>query len=189
MSLALALEIAANAFNATSIVLAGRNSVHTWWTGIIGCTLFAFVFFGVQLYADVTLQLFFISTSVTGWLGWAKGIRGRPMKVRHTRLRVVAALAALGVLVTVGYGSLLRAFTDAAAPFFDSVVLAFSVLGQFLLVARRVESWWCWLLVNTVAVPLFISRGLYVSAGLYVAFWLNAVISLPHWYRLAGPRR
>lgn len=33
-------ELAANAFNAVSIVLAGRNSVHTWWTGIVCCVLF-----------------------------------------------------------------------------------------------------------------------------------------------------
>ena len=187
--MSLPLEIAANTFNATSVILAGRNSVHTWWTGIIGCSLFAVVFFGVKLYADVTLQIFFISTSVTGWIGWARGLRGRPMKVRHTRPKVIVGLAALGALVTAGYGALLHTLTDAAAPFLDSIVLAFSVLGQFLLVARRVESWWCWLLVNTVAVPLFFSRGLYVTAGLYAVFWINAAISLPHWYRLAGPRR
>ena len=29
------LEIAANAFVAVAIFLAGRNNVHTWWTGIV----------------------------------------------------------------------------------------------------------------------------------------------------------
>jgi nicotinamide mononucleotide transporter len=40
-----ALEIAANVTVAASILLAGRNSVHTWWTGIIGCSLFGLVFY------------------------------------------------------------------------------------------------------------------------------------------------
>jgi len=69
-------------------------------------------------------------------------------------------------------------------PFSDSVVLAFSVLGQFLLVGRRYESWWCWLLVNTIAVPLYISRGLHVTAVLYAAFWINEVVALFNWKRL-----
>ena len=30
-------ELLANAVTTASIVLAGRNSIHTWWTGIIGC--------------------------------------------------------------------------------------------------------------------------------------------------------
>lgn len=50
------LEIAANAVMAASILLAARNSVHTWWTGIIGCSLFGFLFWHTRLYADVLLQ-------------------------------------------------------------------------------------------------------------------------------------
>ena len=59
-------EIAANAVMALSIGLAARNSVHTWSTGIAGCLLFIVVFVHNQLYADATLQLFFIATSLRG---------------------------------------------------------------------------------------------------------------------------
>jgi nicotinamide mononucleotide transporter len=100
---------------------------------------------------------------------------------------ILASLAG-GIAVTGAYGLLLHRFTDAYAPFVDSLVLAFSVLGQLLLIDRRVESWWCWVLVNTVAVPLYLSRGLYLTAALYVGFWVNAIIALRRWNRLAaGP--
>lgn len=39
------LEVAANVVATVSILLAARNSVHTWWIGIIGCVLFAVLFF------------------------------------------------------------------------------------------------------------------------------------------------
>ena len=178
-------EIAANAFNLASILLAGRNSVHTWWAGIIGCALFARVFFDAKLYADATLQLFFIGGSIVGWWHWARGTRATELPVRHAPRRLLAWFFAAAALVTIGYAALLLRFTDAAAPFFDSVILAFSVLGQFLLMGRRVETWWCWLLVNTVAVPLYLSRDLHVTAVLYAAFWVNAVVALGHWRRLA----
>jgi nicotinamide mononucleotide transporter len=64
-------------------------------------------------------------------------------------------------------------------------VLVFSVLGQILMMDRRVENWWAWLLVNTIAVPLYASRGLYLTAALYAAFWINAVVSLVRWRRIA----
>src|SRR2546421_12690466 len=67
------LEIGANAVNALSILLAARNSVHTWWTGIVGCALFGVVFFLSRLYADTLLQLFFIGTSAWGWWHWLAG--------------------------------------------------------------------------------------------------------------------
>jgi nicotinamide mononucleotide transporter len=180
------LEIAANAFNAASIFLAARNSVHVWWTSIVGCTLFAWVFFGAKLYADVTLQGFFIVASVIGWWRWLHGAFGQELPVRYSpRLLIVWATCA-GVIVAVGYGWLLYRFTDAYAPFLDSIVLAFSVVGQLLLVARRVENWWFWLLVNTIAVPLYFSRGLYVTSALYVAFWVNALVALIKWRQLAA---
>jgi nicotinamide mononucleotide transporter len=145
------LEIAANAFVAAAIFLAGRNNVHTWWTGIVGCTLFALVFYEVKLYADVILQIFFVLTSIVGWYRWLRGNSGQQLDVRFSKPSFLAVFAVLAVAAAAGYGMLLHAFTDAYAPFLDSMVLVFSVLGQFLMMDRRVENWWAWLLVNTIA--------------------------------------
>jgi nicotinamide mononucleotide transporter len=179
------LEIAANAFVAVAIFLAGRNNVHTWWTGIVGCTLFGYVFYAVKLYADVTLQVFFVLMSMVGWYRWLRGNSGQQLDVRFSQPSFVALCAGLAAVAAAAYGALLHLFTDAYAPFMDSVVLVFSVLGQILMMDRRVENWWAWLLVNTIAVPLYASRGLYVTAALYAAFWINAVVSLRRWRRLA----
>jgi nicotinamide mononucleotide transporter len=180
-------EIVANAFNALSIFLAGRNSVHTWWTGILGCAFFGAVFFRAKLYADTTLQGFFIIASVVGWWNWQRGVRGSTLPIRRTPARLLVGLLVSAVGVAAGYGWLLLRFTDAYAPFLDSLVLAFSILGQFLLIGRRLETWWCWLVVNTIAVPLFSARGLHLTAVLYAAFWINALVSLGYWRSLAAP--
>ena len=175
------LEITANAVNALSIALAGRNSVHTWWTGILGCLLFAWLFYESQLYADSTLQAFFIATSALGWKNWSKG-ENRP--ISKTRLKPLLGMLFAALLVAAAYSWLLHRFTDAFAPVPDALVLVFSVIAQLLLMQRRVETWWFWLSVNTIAVPLFFSRGLHLTAVLYAAFWINALISLRHWRRL-----
>jgi nicotinamide mononucleotide transporter len=180
------LEIAANIFNAAAILLAGRNSVHTWWTSIVGCALFAAVFYASRLYADVTLQGFFVAASVVGWWRWVRGESGAELPVRHSAPGFLTAAALSGVAVAAGYGWLLHRFTDAYAPFLDSIILAFSVLGQLLLIWRRVENWWCWLLVNTIAVPLYAARGLYVTAVLYAGFWVNAIVALRKWQGIAA---
>jgi len=177
-------EIAANVFNGVSILLAARNSVHTWWTGVTGCLLFGYVFLGAHLYADVTLQAFFVITSVLGWWNWLKGERGHELPVARTPLRWIGALGAAALVVAGGYGWLLHRFTNAYAPFLDSIILTFSVLGQFLLIGRKRENWWCWILVNTVAVPLYFSRGLHLTALLYAGFWVNALIAIFRWERL-----
>jgi nicotinamide mononucleotide transporter len=177
------LEIAANASTAVSVWLAARNRVHTWWTGIVGCLLFGWVFFSARLYADVTLQAFFIATSAWGWWHWLHGRTGGEVPVRRTPVRVAILAAAGALLVAAGYGALLHHFTDAYAPFVDSLVLTFSVAGQLLLMDRRLETWYAWLVVDTMAVPLYASRGLYLTAGLYAVFWVNAWYGLYRWRR------
>lgn len=179
------LEIAANLFTALAIVLAGRNSVHTWWTGIIGCTLFGLLFSQSRLYADVALQVFFVATSFYGWWTWLRGARGKPLPITHADRTSLIGTTAVGIAGTAAYGALLYAHTDAYAPFPDSTVLVFSIIAQVLMMRRRVENWGFWLLVNTIAVPLYASRGLYLTAFLYACFWLNAVISWRNWRRLA----
>jgi nicotinamide mononucleotide transporter len=179
------LELAANLFTALSIVLAGRNSVHTWWAGIVGCSLFGLLFAQSRLYADVVLQLFFVGTSVLGWWRWARGDHGAPLPITHAGWRTLLWMAPLGLACTAAYGALLHHYTDAYAPFVDSAVLVFSVIAQLLMMQRRIENWPVWLLVNTVAVPLYFSRGLTLTAVLYVGFWINAIVSWIWWRKLA----
>ncbi|MGY0612554.1 MULTISPECIES: nicotinamide riboside transporter PnuC [unclassified Luteimonas] len=181
-----ALEIAANAAIAVSILLAARNSLHTWWTGIIGCGLFAMLFRDARLYAEVVLQVFFIATSLYGWWHWARGAAGRQLPVRRAPLAGIGIAALGAAAATLGYGLLLHRFTDGHAPFADSAVLMFSVLAQLLLMQRRVETWPFWLLVNSIAVPLYVSRGLQLTALLYAGFWINAWFGWWRWRRQAA---
>jgi nicotinamide mononucleotide transporter len=184
------LEIVANAVMALSIWLAARNSVHTWPTGIAGCALFCLVFVRNRLYADATLQLFFIATSLIGWWQWrhpasAANARERPItKVRPSTMTWMTLGAAA---VTFAYGGLLHRFTNAYLPYVDSSVLALSVIAQYLLMQRKLETWPFWLAVNTISVALFFSRGLLVTATLYAAYWVNAWYGWWRWKKELPP--
>lgn len=178
------LEWLANGFYTASVILAARNSIYTWWTGIVGCVLFALVFFNVQLYADTTLMLVFAVSSLIGWWQWRRGQHGAELPITatqpsHLMLFVLPALA-----IMFGYGALLHAFTDAYAPFWDSAVLGFSLLAQFLLLRRKLENWLVWVLVNLIAIPLYVSRELYVTAVVYCGYLLNAGYGWWHWRQL-----
>jgi nicotinamide mononucleotide transporter len=191
MSMSL-LEIAANAFNLLSVWFSARNSVHTWWSGIVGCALYGVMFFEVRLYADVTLQVFFVVSCVVGWWNWLRGGRGTgpdadvPTELPITRVAplTAAGFAAIALLAAAGYGWLLQTLTDAANPFIDSTVLALSVLAQLLMVARKIETWPVWFVVDCIAVPLYASKGLWTTAAVYFFFLVLVVMGWLRWTRL-----
>jgi nicotinamide mononucleotide transporter len=175
------LEIAANAVTALAIFLAGRNSVHTWWIGIIGCLLFGALFYQSQFYADMTLQVFFVVTGVIGWVKWSKTETGDELPISQSHIPTLMLAGIVALIVGALYALLLHRFTDAYAPGWDSMILVGSVIGQILLMNRKIENWGFWLIVNTIAVPLFYSRGLYLTSVLYGAYWIHAIVAYYQW--------
>jgi nicotinamide mononucleotide transporter len=176
------LEIFANIFNLISVFLANRNNVHTWWTGIIGTILFGFTFFEVKLYADVILQVFFIITNIYGWWIWLYGGADKS-ELPISRINI-KQLIFFGILATIGHGYLLHSLTDASFPFIDSIVLVFSIIAQFLLMKRKLESWYFWILVDAVACPLYAAKELYLTSAIYFVFLILAVWGLLNWLKI-----
>jgi len=166
-----------------SIVLAGRNSVHSWWLGMLGSGLFALLFYDVDLFADVALQLFFIVTCAIGWLQWVRGASGQPLPITRASWSALGWMVPTGIAATLLYGYMLHLLTSAYSPFIDSSVLVFSLIAQFLLMGRRIDNWAFWLLVNAIAVPLYASRGLYLTAVLSAFYFVNALVSW-YWWRV-----
>jgi nicotinamide mononucleotide transporter len=178
------------------IWLAGQNNIHNWWIGIVSSVLYGVLFWKSQLYADVTLQVFFIVTGILGWKLWLGQKRSTQFATNSSvaerdELPITKAspkrmliLSGLAVLVAVGYGYLLHRFTNAYAPFVDSLVLTLSVIAELLLMRRQLQNWPVWVLVNALSVPLYASRGLTVTAVLYAVFFVNAVYSWWNWNKI-----
>ncbi|HEX9951380.1 MAG TPA: nicotinamide riboside transporter PnuC [Rubricoccaceae bacterium] len=179
------LELFANAFNLASVALARRNSVHTWWTGIVGVSLYGVLFFGERLYADTVLQGFFFASCVAGWWQWQRGGAGATELPVTTltmggRVAVVAGVAA----ASVSAGWMFATYTDAALPFADSFVLGGSVVAQLLLVRRKLDSWAVWIAVDVVAVVVYAVKELYLTAAVYAVLLVLCVLAVSEWRRL-----
>lgn len=175
-------EIAANFFYVVSTFFASRNSIHTWWTGIISCLLFLITFLQVKLYADVTLQLFFIATCIYGWRDWRKGGKNKtPLPITKIKIKHFLFYVTAAAIVTLLYGFILFKITDASYPFWDSTILAFSILGQLLIMKRKFENWYMWFVVDSIAIPLYFSKGLHLTALLYVFLLIIGIYGYFNW--------
>ena len=64
-----------------------------------------------------------------------------------------------------------------------------SIAAQWLLARRRVESWFLWILVDLIAVPLFASRGLYATSAVCVVLLGLSIDGLIQWRRAAATGR
>src|SRR3546814_12125995 len=84
------------------------------------------------------------------------------------------------------WSAAMHRFTDAAAPWIDGAIAMLSITAQGLLAWRRVESWWLWIFVDLIAVPLFAWRGLYATSAVYVVLLGLPIAGLTQWRRPAA---
>lgn len=64
------VELIGTLFGFLSVYLATRANILTWATGIINELFLFILFFQVQLYADMFLQIYFFIITLYGWYKW-----------------------------------------------------------------------------------------------------------------------
>ena len=95
-------------------------------------------------------------------------------------------IVGIGTLVTIGLYAEFVSLLKGSMPGLDSATAILSVLATYLMMVRYAEQWLIWLLVNTVAIVMWVQATIqHQGAGsailaMWVTFWLN---SLYGWYK------
>jgi len=182
------LEWVAAGLGVVNVALVVRRSVWNYPFGLVMVALYFFVFFSARLYSDALLQIFFFVVQLYGWRNWIKA-RTAAGEVPVSRLspRSRFAWAAGTAAASLIWGLGMARYTDAAAPVIDAFIAGTSIAAQILLAQRKVENWVLWILVDVVAVGLYLSRGLEPTAALYALFLVLASAGLVAWLRALRP--
>lgn len=184
------IEAIATIFGLLCIWCASQAKTINFFFGLINVTLFAFIFYQIQLYALLMLQVFFFIANIYGWYAWTSPSKntGEPLKIRwlssSKQLITIAAITLVTILLTYNIDAFFQWLTNIvitvlniigiqqeavtiapnAYPFWDSAVAVISVIAQVLMTRKYVENWLLWVVVNIISVGLYIAQGVYVLA-------------------------
>lgn len=178
------LEVVGAVTGAACVLLVVRRSVWNFPVGIVSSAAYLLFFTQEHLYADAGLQIVFIALGFHGWWAWARG-RTDSTPIRRVPVGELTALTAAFPMVWLLLTQLLE-FVMGAAPVYDAFVATLSLVAQWLLNRRYVESWLAWMVVDQVFVVLCWSRGMHLTAVLYAIFLAMCVAGLFEWRRSLG---
>jgi nicotinamide mononucleotide transporter len=184
------IEATAVVFGFLCVWLTIRQNIWCWPTGLVQVVLYLFIFYQVKLYSDMLLHGIYVVMQLYGWYWWLHGGRDRN-SLAVTRLSA-AGLSAWVLLVaaaSLGWGHLMATQTDAALPYADAFTTVASLVAQWLLARKKLESWLFWIAVDLTAIGIYSSKALYLTSGLYAAFLVMAVIGLLAWHRSQRERQ
>jgi nicotinamide mononucleotide transporter len=167
------------------VYLVARASIWNWPVGIANTLLYTVVFLRAQLYGDALLQVVFTALGVYGWWSWAHPAeRGGELPVRRATQAELALAVAASLAGTAGAALVLAHGTDSPVPVWDASVLVLSLVATWGQAKKWLESWWLWILVDVISVPLYVTRQLYPTALLYALFLGLCLMGLREWSRL-----
>lgn len=165
-----------------------KRSLYSYAFGIPMSALYFLIFWDYTLYADAFLQIFFIVIQVYGLRVWQNNltsVQTTTVIVEPIKDSVLGVSIAAGIVFWGFIAWVLSTYTDSTHPAWDSFIASASVVAQFWLSRRYVESWIVWMVVDIAAIPLFYIKGLAPTAALYFVFLLMTFKGYYDWKRAA----
>ena len=182
--------------------LVARNNVWTWPMGVVSVALFFFLFYQIQLYPDMFLQVFFLATYLRGWWRWTHPGAGervahsselqQTLRITRTPVRQLAiwlsagtvAAALLGTFASNLHTLFPAVFNQPSAfPYLDSFTTVMSIVGTFLMIEKRVECWYVWLAVDIISTYIYFAKGIKFVGVEYFVFCFIATYGAWNWTR------
>ncbi|MGO3414740.1 MAG: nicotinamide riboside transporter PnuC [Kluyvera intermedia] len=196
------------------IWLASLEKIVNYLFGLINVTLFAIIFFQIQLYASLLLQLFFFAANLYGWYAWSRQTSQNEAELQIRWLPLPKAMAwlaacviaiglmtvyidpvfavltqvAVGVMQSMGMNVSMPVLQPDAFPFWDSCMMVLSIAAMVLMTRKYVENWLLWAVINVISVAIFALQGVYAMALEYLILTFIALNGSRMWMKSARER-
>ena len=169
-----------------SVVLGAQGNILSFVFGFAQVATYTYLCCIEHFYAEIAMNIYYFITMIYGVYCWRKRLTNNSMQLQTRRLSaktlpwIIVAIIILSVLV----GWLLGRYTDDPQPYMDAFTTVPAIAAQLLMVLAYREQWYLWLVVDLLAVVMWLRAENYCMAAQY-AFWCaNCVYGHIQWTKL-----
>ena len=184
----LALQIIGIVLGLLYLWLEYKADIRLWIVGLVMPVVHGILYFKSGLYADCSMQLYYVLAGLYGLAVWRRGDRrtksAEPLPIGHTPLGMVPLLVVVYAAVHAAIYVILVKFTNSTVPFWDSMTTALCIVAYWMLSRKYAEQWLVWLAVDAITVGLYIYKEIPLTAGLYALYCVLAVAGYRRWLSL-----
>jgi nicotinamide mononucleotide transporter len=178
------LELIAAALGLIAIYLQIKQRVWYWPVSIVLVSLYIIVYIQAKLYADMSLQVYYLVISFYGWYHWLFGKRedpGEKLPVSNVSRKLAVYLLLASITFFIAISFILINFTDSDLPYWDAFTTALSFVATWMLARKIIENWLVWIIVDAVSVGIYIYKGLYPTVVLFTVLTILAFVGYHAW--------
>ncbi|MFT5215335.1 MAG: nicotinamide mononucleotide transporter [Glaciecola sp.] len=204
------LEFVAATFGVISVILAKRENILVYPTGIISTGIYVYLLSQWNLYGDLIINIYYTLMSVFGWYMWSKIIDDKKNHIPISRTNINDKFKAFGIFVFTsifvifvyrhynvmpnhfGFSESLNfAYTNltsgsiedfkTAVPFLDTFTTGIFFAAMWLMALKKIENWTLWIIGNIVSIPLYFVKGYGFTGIQYFIFLILAIQAYKLW--------
>jgi nicotinamide mononucleotide transporter len=183
------IEIVGAILSLIYLYLSIKAKVSLWFFGIISSVFYIVVFFDSKLYADLSLNVYYVVVSIYGWINWHSRENSDTTSLHiapfSRKLALKLVIATLGIYII--YYLVLSKLTDSTVPKIDALDGALSIVGTWMLARKLIENWIVWIIADALCVGLYFYKGLYPTAILFIIYTLMAAVGYWEWKKNLNP--
>jgi nicotinamide mononucleotide transporter len=157
-----------------------------WLFGGLGSALYIVVFYRSNLYADMSLQFFYVVISFYGWYNWKFG-KHDPDKLQIAIVKIplkqVFLLSGVTVLIFGVYAYVLATYTNSRVILLDSFTTATALVATYMVTKKYLENWLVFILSDALCIGLCWYKGLHATALLNLVYTIMAIWGYFDWLK------
>jgi nicotinamide mononucleotide transporter len=187
------IEFSGTTLGLASVWLATKANIHTWTTGILNVIAFFIIYYQIQLYSDMFLQIFFLGSSILGLWQWYKKKLVKNDKIitslnQNYLIYIIMSIIIFSILLGFFMSRIHIYYPDffkkpTSYPYTDALISILSIYATFIMAYKKVECWILWILVDIISSILYFQKGVLFISLEYFLFLIMAIIGLFQWIK------
>ncbi len=175
------IELTGAVFGIFGVWLTVKENKWCFLVGIINVLITAYLVIELKLYADFLQQLVYFVLLIVGWINWNKNTNTEPLKISFLNIKQQLQVAIIFIAGSLTLYALLKNFTDAELPFWDSTGTTLCFIAQYLVAKKKIENWYLWLVANVIYIVIYYHKGMEYYSILSAIYFIQAVAGLILW--------
>ncbi len=177
-------DSAGSVFSFLSTLFYIRASVLAWPMALIASSINMYLYLRTGLYGDMSLEGFYFLSTFYGWYEWLHGGKNKKeIPITHITKKmafVLSIISIAGILLTELF---LSRYTNSRVPWLDSTTTVLSLVAQFLICRKIIETWILWFIVDAVYAGLYFYKTIPIHGVLLIIYVGLAVLGYIRWHK------
>lgn len=172
-----------------------------WVVGAISGAAYIIIFMNQGLYANMSIQIYYLLVSIYGWFMWARlkkreksgtdaGSDLKPGKgedgkericYKHADIKTLIWSALFFAILSAVLFLFLKFFDKDPMPLLDSVTFSLSIIATWWLSRCIIDQWLVWVVTDVAIAAICFDSGLTLSGILYVLYSIFAIYGYLYW--------